>query len=1477
MNQKRIKYFLAILLSLAVQQAYSQSYTPIDGTINTYVSITDIRSADQANLDSVVVTSTTGFGVLDTVLVYCVQGADIETDINYEPGDDDQNPRNAGKYAFFLIGEIIGDTVVLNALLDPLGAPLERHIQPLVPGEVAQLIRVRSYRYANVTGAGLSAPDWDPLTGTGGVIALFAQGILRLDGDIDVSGAGFRGAPGSSDANYTSGCADPDTMQHFYLDGQVVAGLKGEGTTITTFPYTRGKASSINGGGGNGLMAGGGGGSNYSAGVRGGEQSSSCTPGDSLTGGSGGFDLGRLGFYYVNLNPFGRGDRIFFGGGGGSGTRPASAGTTDGGNGGGIVIIVADTIMGNGGGIFADGEDVTATASNGAGAGGGGGGCIILDVAGYMGSITLSAVGGDGGNSSGSDTTGMGGAGGGGFYWYAGSVNPPELVRNFTTGTNGVFESGTPYDPLDPPSLPGQEDELVAPLRGFIFNPVPSEFWICSDQDPVPIVASDAKGGDGSYSYQWIDSSKVQNEWLAIGGATSRDYDPGPLSDTTYFRRVVTSAGAVDTSFMISVYVHPAITDNTIAANDTVCSGNAPELFESAATIGGGPTGGTFNYIWQHFPDDSTDYTDLTSKTTEPTYQAGGLTTSTNYRRIAYAGVCIDTSNAERVRVLETLTGNDITPNDTICVNTAPDLISGPAPSNGDQDDIRYQWLTSTTAGDMGTLIAGETGISYQSPPLSQTTYIRRVVLSGNDDACRDTSAYVEILNVPAITNNNISASHTVCQQDQANLLGGSSPSGGYMGQYGYTWIASTDQSNWTPATGGGANDVMTDFDPGLMTGDTTWYRRVVGSGGLELVCKDTSASVVINVLPSITNNIITPAADVLCQQDIPEEISGSLPGGGATVEGNDPTRIYRWEQAQIEGIPGSGDWSHPSTGADGQDYTDPSQLSTDVDRWYKRIVISGPAGECTDTSNLVHLVVHSEIAANAIDNAQAICFDDATGPSLRHAALSGGEDTIVPVYTWRYWLEGETSADAVDIPASDEQQYTPAPYTDPGTLIYYYDRVVEIGACRDTSNAMQLIVMQLPGGQLTDADFDVCEKDTFLQLDLNMAGLTPGYYVTPWEVYLEDGVNPERIGPGLVDDLDPDTMGVVLDTYGADQVSYAYEIESIRYYPEGDAYACISPPSLLTGDPVLINVSRRPDPQILTDGPSNDSFKVCNTTATLVMDPDNGFLSYWSDPAGSVFFSPGTGENEFNVSIPNEHDEFGEYRIYARSEAGDCAGTDFIDLHFFEQPAPANAGWEDTILFLIDQVQLRADPPTAGTGVWRVDEGNGNIEDLNDPTTFVYNLDEGENTFTWTVTNGEDEGTCSTTTDVTIVRRLEVKKYNGFSPNGDMSNEYYIMQGLPYADDFTLTFINSLGSTVRTLTKEDVEQMEYDPSLITGGLREDEMVVWDGKADNGNMVASGTYYFVLEYTIYSRDYQTQEIIGETSETFKDYVVVVRE
>ncbi len=1208
----------------------------------------------------------------------------------------------------------------------------------------------------------------------------------------------------------------------FYHINNIRAGKKGEGITDTRFNLLRGKARNISGGGGgNALYSGGGGGSNFSNGGNGGNESSSCAPGVTLPGGWGGFDLSRpASAYYLNGNPQNRGNRIFFGGGGGTGTRMAGRITTDGGDGGGLVVIVADTIVGNSNWIYADGNNVTNPAT-GAGGGGGSGGGIILDVSGYKTALNLSAVGGKGGDTNHPvDTTGPGGGGGGGIYWLAGS-SQPEVNTRLQNGASGKHLSvpAINYGASDG-VLPGKRNDLLAPLKGFLFNSVPSEFTICSDQLPDPILASVPKGGDGpgTYTYQWVDSSSTQNFWdTAPGVSNQQSYTfPGTLSDTTYFRRIVTSGILpADTSFRIAIYVHTAITDNTVTAPDTVCRGNQPLGFVPSGSIGGGLGAGTYTYTWQK-DEGSGSYSnaDGPSPIDQASYQAPGLDVTTNFARIARSGVCIDTSASLTVQVWEPLTGNDITPYDTICYNTSPDQIGGPVPGAGDPADKRYRWESAALQAGPWTIIGGESSQNFQSPALIQTTWFRRVALSGNGDACVDTSTPVEVLNIPLLSTNTITENQTLCFNDQPDLLNGSDPGGGYQGLYSYEWQSRTLSTSWVTARG--INDLKTGYDAGIMDGDTTWYRRVVGSGGnARDVCKDASDSVVINVLPSITNNLITTADAVKCQFELLDNVTqdgsgGPAPGGGATQGGNDPTRLYQWEVATGIGTPGS--WQVIG-GADAIDYTDRPVLNTEDDRWFRRIVFSGPSQVCKDTTAPLAITVHTQITGNSVELFDSVCFAQ-TKQLLGNTPV--GEPTLSPVYTWR-----DTDAGA-DIPGSNQEDFTTAPYNTLGN--YHYERIVMIGECADTSNAMEITVMQLPGGRLTDNAFRACEKDTVMAIDLNMDDLQT--YVVPWEVYLTNGVDAGQIGPLMI--TGDGNVDVLLDI-GSDSVQFNYEIANIIYRSPGGRYTCESPGDSLSGT-VPVHVFRRPDPQILVDGVARDSFKICSTTVVLDADPDNG-TSIWSTaPSGTLFFSPGSNPDEYLASIPNNHNAFGKYTLTFTSEAGDCSGEDVIDLHYFEQPAPAYAG-EDTMIFLINSIQLKADLPTAGTGTWELIEGNGIIADEHDNNTFAYELGLGEeNKFRWTVINGEDEGQCVTSSDVTIVLRNEVKRYEGFSPgNGDEMNEYYIMQGLKYADEFSITFFNSLGKDVKTVTHETVEEMDIDPGMITNGLREDEIVVWDG------------------------------------------------
>lgn len=1452
---KRKIYLTLILLGFFVCQGYAQTHS-ISGVINDYASIQTIFAWESNNADSVLLADASDFKVGDTVMIYCVQGAEIElTDIFGEDdiGRDAQNPRNTGKYAFLLVNEKIGNTIVFNTTVTP-------EIRPMGPGEVAQLIRVRSYHRALVKPAGVTAAPWDGATG--GVVAMFVRTVLELNGDIDVSGTGFRGAEAAT-PYYNGDCSSIDPVlydSNFYHIDNIRAGIKGEGTTDTRFDLMRGKARNINGGGGgNALLSGGGGGSNFSSGGAGGDESAQCAPGVSAPGGVGGFDLGRSDAYYINGESLNRQNRIFFGGGGGTGTVISSRTYSGGASGGGLVVIVADTIKGNGNWIRADGNSVGLRTEgvSGAGSGAGGGGAIILDVSGYKDNPRLSAIGGDGGNTNhATDATGPGGGGGGGIYWLAGADEPEVNPDELSFGESGKYlTTDTKYGAADG-APPERKDGLEAPLRGFLFNSVPTAFWICSDQVPQTIYASKPKGGSGSYTYQWVDSSSTQNSWQPIPGATGQDLSfSAPLSDTAYYRRIVTENPPIlpsDTSFRIAVYVHQAITNNTIAAPDTVCQGNIPVAFVSVGSPADGDRA-NYAYLWQQAGGSGLFQDAPGSNDLSGYVPPVGLDQSYDFRRIVTSGACVDTLAELRVEVFAPISGNLITDNDTICWNTSPDLIiQDPDLSLGggdpDLSNWRYRWESSPTEAGLWEEVPGATLPEYQPGNLTTTTWYRREVLSGNDDACRDMSLPVEILNVAVITGNEItSADQTVCTDDQPQLMEGSGPGGGHLDQYAYLWESSTASSDWISADNTNGNDLQS-YTPPVMSGDTTIYRRIVSSGGLEGVCKDTSVSKTINVIPAIESNIISSSVNVNCQFDLLASLDGSVPVGGATVDGVDPTRNYRWEMATGTDTPGT--WGEISYGPAEKDYVDQPELSLTDDYWYRRVVLSGPnlGGQnqvCSDISNEIQIEIHTAIGNNVIDPADSVCFN--TEKTLI-GSLPTGEAGQGTLYSWTDVASGSELGAGKDLP------YTFSTLDD-----RQLNRIVKIGVCEDTSVTMAITIMELPGGQLSGDLPEACEKDVLLDVTLNMDELTQ--YVTPWQISLSDGVNPELTPPQALD-----SDGTVTVSLSTEEIStqYDYTLGSIVYYLT-DGTECAAPIGNLSGN-VPIEVFQTPDPTITVSTELTDD-AVCDNEVSLVVDPDNGLGSWGSDNPTKLGFLPDAQAVSVRASLdPTDQEAWGHlpYVIYFTSEAGDCSGSDTVRISFFEQPEDANAGPEDTI-YLTNSIVLNANPATAGVGTWTLRAGSGDFADVNDPNTQVTGLAKGErNEFTWTIENG----VCITSDDYTVITQDEAQPYEGFSPNNDMINDYFIIRGLAEADEWSISIFNSLGNTVRTINQDNVSEIMFNPGSIQGGLRDDEMVVWDGKANNGNLVPAGTYYYVLNAMISQLDEST-----DTQEK-KHYIVV---
>lgn len=196
-----------------------------------------------------------------------------------------------------------------------------------------------------------------------------------------------------------------------------------------------------------------------------------------------------------------------------------------------------------------------------------------------------------------------------------------------------------------------------------------------------------------------------------------------------------------------------------------------------------------------------------------------------------------------------------------------------------------------------------------------------------------------------------------------------------------------------------------------------------------------------------------------------------------------------------------------------------------------------------------------------------------------------------------------------------------------------------------------------------------------------------------------------------------------------------------------------------------------------------------------------------------------GLGENVFEWTIDN----------------GACGSTtDQVSVFVYDGSlAAAEAG--PTQVFCQHQfteTHLEADPvdDLLATGAWSLVSGTAVIEDPADPTTRVTGLSLGLNVFVWVVDNGE----CGTTADTVVVELedcLTLIIPDAYSPNGDGTNDTYVIHNLQYYPDNSLIVFNRWGNKV-------LDRSPYNND-------------WDGTNQFGSLfgeqLPESTYYYVLD------------------------------
>lgn len=267
----------------------------------------------------------------------------------------------------------------------------------------------------------------------------------------------------------------------------------------------------------------------------------------------------------------------------------------------------------------------------------------------------------------------------------------------------------------------------------------------CASGDPAVFTQSTASaGGNGVYSYQWQRSTTSDTDGFTdIANATGVSYDAATVSVTTWYRRITRSSGCTDAiSNVLSVTITPAITGNTITADQVICSGDTP-----AALAGSTPAGGTgvYTYLWESSTN-GVDFAAAAGVNTNAGYTPAALTATTIFRRQVASGACANNvSNTATITARAPATVANAGPDQGPLTTTATNL-AGNNPTQG-----AGVW-TQISGPNTATIITPNqynTGISNLAP----TTYLFRWTIS--NAPCPSSSDEVTIrLNVPPTAGN---------------------------------------------------------------------------------------------------------------------------------------------------------------------------------------------------------------------------------------------------------------------------------------------------------------------------------------------------------------------------------------------------------------------------------------------------------------------------------------------------------------------------------------------------------------------------------------------------------------------------------------------------------------------------------------------------------------------------------------------------
>ena len=539
-------------------------------------------------------------------------------------------------------------------------------------------------------------------------------------------------------------------------------------------------------------------------------------------------------------------------------------------------------------------------------------------------------------------------------------INSQSITQGYLLGNNTA-------------TIPATNTVFVDPCEGTLKRLYVKASYlkpICMGDTPGPITGAAPSGGNGSYTYYWESSTTSSSSGFVAAAGTNnvQNYSPGALTQTTWYRRTVTTGGCSDTSVPIQISVNQILPASvTIVANPTgtICSGTSVTF--TATPVNGGTT---TTYQWT--------LNGSNVGTNSPTYTTTTLANGNAVACIMTSNLSCTTNNPATSNTV-TMTVNPVLPVSISITASATSVCPGTSvsftatPSNGGTTPS-YQWQVNG-------INEGSNLATYTYTPVNN-----------------DVVTCVLTSNYPCTTSGNTATSNAVTMVVYAQIANNFFD----FSTGPYTTVCATTAEHVNAILTAAAGNVFVNVgfaSYGTPTGSCLAFvinptcnattsqsvteSYLLGNNTASIPTENTTYG---DPCPGTFKNYDVQAtySTPVCSGNSPGTINGLLPTGGSGAY------TYLWQSSTTSSTTG---FVNAAGTNNGQNYA-PGNLTQTT--WYRRIVYSG---SCSNTSSVIQITVSPLLPVTVSIAPSANPVYAGTSVTYTATPVNGG---TTPAYQWK-------------------------------------------------------------------------------------------------------------------------------------------------------------------------------------------------------------------------------------------------------------------------------------------------------------------------------------------------------------------------------------------------------------------------------------------------------------------------------------------